>query len=69
MDGQPQKRHEGGAKDSGTSADLAIDGHLMVLERAEDEASLVIGSLKDWSVDLGTYMKGMETGPLRAHMP
>jgi hypothetical protein len=34
----------------------------MVLERAADEASVVIGNLKDWSVDLETHMKGMETG-------
>jgi len=46
-----------------------IDSHPMVLERAADEVSVEIENLKDWSVDSGTHMKGMETGPPRAHMP
>jgi hypothetical protein len=48
---------------------MALIADLMVLERAGDESSVVIGNLKDWSVDLGTHLKVMETGPLRAHMP
>jgi hypothetical protein len=46
-----------------------IDSHPMVLERAADEVSVEIENPKDWSVDSGTHMKGMETGPTRAHMP
>jgi hypothetical protein len=41
----------------------------MVLERAANEASVEIENLKEWSVDSGTQMKGMETGPTRAHVP